>query len=174
MKVKTMVGALIFLIVLNIGLLGTIVYLHVADRQPPIARFLDPKPTFDPPFTQQFEGVEELTTEQRQKLQSLLKSYRSEIEPLQEKVRALEQKMFNSLIENDSTHFDEIQDIMRSLAEVRLKMGEHALESLQKAKSFLSEKQQRIFIRQIMSAGRGPGPNGSTPPLRRNRPVDNQ
>ncbi|MDX1638092.1 MAG: hypothetical protein R3281_08995 [Balneolaceae bacterium] len=174
MKVKTMVGALIFLIVLNIGLLGTIVYLHVTDRKPPIARFMDPKPKFEAPFTQPFDSVENLSAEQRKKLVQVLQSFRTEVEPQREQILRLEEKMFTVLIEQDSSSTDSIRNTMREIAEIRLQIGDQALESLQEAKKFLSERQQRIFIRRIMSAGRGPGPDGPTPLMRNQRPFDNR
>lgn len=178
MKVKTMVGTLIFLIVLNIGVLGTIVYLNVADRQPPIARFMNPEPGFEPPFTRQFEGADDLSPEQQRKLRELVRTYQAEIEPLQEEIQVLENEMFTLLIKSEGTLPDSVRSIMREIADFRLEIGEHALESLQDAKEFLSEDQQRVFIRQIMSAGqgrvRGPGLDRPDLPMRNNPPFDNR
>ncbi|NGP75131.1 periplasmic heavy metal sensor [Balneolaceae bacterium YR4-1] len=175
MKVKTIAGALIFLVVLNIGLLGTIVYLHVADQRPPIARLLNPEPKYEPPFASHFEKIENLSPEQQQKLTQLVKSYRAEIEPLREEIRLREEEMFNALINQEGVDSVSSQQTLREIADLRLEIGKHALESLQSAKTFLSEDQQRIFIKRIMSAGRsnGPGPNGINPP-QLNRPFKNQ
>lgn len=177
MKVKSMVGTLIFLIVLNIGVLGTIVYLSVADRQPPIARFLNPEPRFEPPFAGQFEQIENLTPEQRQKMVQLIQSYQSEIEPLQEDIRVLEQEMFQLLVDQEEVDSIGTENILREIATIRLEISKHALESLQRSKTFLTEEQQETLIRKIMSTGRrpnfSPGPNGPNPPML-NRPFDNQ
>ncbi|NBC26549.1 MAG: periplasmic heavy metal sensor [Bacteroidetes bacterium] len=177
MKVKTMVGTLIFLIVLNIGVLGTIVYLHMAGQQPPIARFLNPEPRFEPPLAGEMERVDNLTPEQQQKMVQLVQSYQSEIEPLQEEIRVLEQEMFQLLVDQEEVDSVGTDDILRKIAEVRLEISKRALESLQRSKTFLTKEQQNSFIRRIMSTGRrpnlGPGPNGPNPPML-NRPFDDQ
>jgi Spy/CpxP family protein refolding chaperone len=177
MKVKTMVGTLIFLIVLNIGVLGTIVYLNIADQQPPIARFLNPEPRFEPPFAGQLEQIENLTPEQQQKMVQLVESYQSDIESLQKEIHALEQEMFQMLINEEKIDPMETEEILQKIAEFRLQISKHALESLKKSKTFLTEEQQETFIRRIMSTGRKPnlgtGPNGPNPPML-NRPFDDQ
>ena len=153
MKVKTLVGALIFLIVLNIGVVGTIVYLHVTDQRPPISRFFEGSPRFDPPFAQQMEEVERLTPEQRQQLIQMFQSFRQKIEPIHQEVEVLEQRLVEILASSDSTDTGEVRRIMRQIAELRLEIGGHVLDNLQQAKTFLSEEQQRVFIRRIISAG---------------------
>lgn len=177
MKVKTMVGTLIFLIVLNIGVLGTIVYLNVADRQPPIARFLNPEPRFEPPFAGQFEQIQNLTPDQQQKMVQLVESYQSDIDPLQRELQTLEQEMFRLLIDQETIDSVEAEEILQKIADLRLEISKHALESLKESKTFLTKEQQNSFIRRIMSTGRrpniGPGPNGPNPPML-NRPFDNQ
>lgn len=177
MKVKTIVGTLIFLIVLNIGVLGTIVYLNMADQQPPIARFLNPEPRFEPPFAGEMERIDNLTPEQQQKMVQLIQSYRSDIEPMQEEIRKLEQEMFQLLVDQEEVDSIGTENILREIAAIRLEISKHALESLQRSKTFLTEEQQETFIRRIMSTGRrpnfGPGPNGPNPPML-NRPFDNQ
>ena len=172
-----MVGALIFLIVLNIGLIATIVYLQVSDRQPPIARFLEPTRTIDPPFTREFNADDSLNTQQRQKLLQLMKSFRSDVEPLQQEIRKLERNLFNTLLNQDEANSQEARNIIREIAQIRIKIGDHALESLQQSRNFLTLEQQRIFIHSIMSAGRervpGPGIESPKPPFKKNKPFDN-
>ena len=160
MKVKTLVAALIFLIVLNVSVVGTIVYLHITEITPPIAKLMDGNPNFTPPFVQQFDEMENLTPQQRRELFQTIQTFRRNVQPLHDQVEAIEKEMLGLLMNDDSIPEEEVHRMMRQIADLRFEIGKYVVDNLQESKRFLSQEQQRIFIQRILSAGPRAGMNG--------------
>ncbi|PWN07040.1 Spy/CpxP family protein refolding chaperone [Rhodohalobacter mucosus] len=153
MKVKTLAGVLIFLIVLNISVIGTIVYLHVTNGTPPVARLMDGNPGFTPPYVESIEQMENMTPGQRRQLFQLVESFREKVQPMHDEVQMIDKEMRDLLITSDQIPNKKVEELMRKKADLQFEIGKHVLDNLQRSKSFLTQEQQRMFIDRIMSAG---------------------
>jgi uncharacterized membrane protein len=150
MKTKVLVGALLFLIVLNLATLGT--WLYVRFVAPPAEPVL---PMGGPP-----ELMRELNDSTRQQLRAVMMEFRRDVMPLQRQVRAAEDSIALWL-QQDPVPVSEVQDVLRRAADLRASISIRAVERLVATKQFLTPEQQRMFFRAIIEAQpRGPRSDG--------------
>lgn len=164
MKVKILISILLVLIAINLGTIGTYVYLQIFRgkekpewRRPHITR------DFRPPRVEM-----NLNPAQRQQLHQLLKEFQQENEKTRQEIWELEKDLF-VLLGQDSVSQPEIKINLQKISERRLKLMEAAVTKMIKAKSFLHPEQQKRFFNFIMES-RPPLLPGDRPFPRISRP----
>ncbi len=154
MKMKMLIGVLIFLILINLATIGTFLYVRFSHHRPPMM------PGFDdhlppPPLMNIDEG-------QREKVMKLMEELQNETTELREKADKLERRTFE-LMEKTPASEDSIDQNLSALSSVRLELSRRFTMKLLGMKSFLTPEQQRVMFRSIGKEHHGPG-NG--PPVR--------
>lgn len=157
MKLKVLIGVLVFLIVVNLATLGSYLYYRMT-----------PQPDFPPEFVpgvpggaqERFHRPPWLTPEKAQQMRQLLNQLRSETEPLQQDLNRTEEALFE-LLQRESAP-DSIERKLEEVAHLRLEISRRALGKLIEAKQFLSPEEQRVFFQFIIQSrpglkGRRPG-----------------
>lgn len=173
MKLKVLIGVLVFLIVVNLATLGSYLYFRMT-----------PQPDFPPEFIPGDPGSPEgrmhrppwLAPEKRQKMRALLERLRSETDTLQQQLGKAEEELFD-LLQQESAP-DTIERKLEEVARLRLAMSQKALEKLIEAKQFLSPEERRIFFQFIIQSRPGlkgrrsgfPGREGHRPDMMREAP----
>src|SRR5712671_1549219 len=101
MKMKLLVGALVFLIIVNLATIGTFLYVRFVHPHPPGSeeRFGGP-----PPFM-------ELDEPQREKMKELMEGLRSATSEVNEKASGLERRTFE-LLQKDPAPIDSIDQTL--------------------------------------------------------------
>ena len=179
MKMKVIVGVLIFLIVINLATIGTYIYYRMA--RPP------EKPLMrgEFPFRGQPGGhpMAQLNENQRTKLMALTRGFEEETKDHRQRIHKLEDQLFR-LLQTNPVQQDKVDTILKTIAEVQLAIGRMAAQKLIEAKSFLTAEQQKglydgILRTRLAEGGppleeKGPpGPmNFPPPPGDSNRPPE--
>src|SRR6266849_1587883 len=105
MKMKLLVGSLVFLIVINLATIGTFVYVRFIHRPPPVMAGFDGPFHGPPPLRDIDEG-------QRKKVMELMESLRDETAELNEKAGRLERHTFE-LLQATPTPEDSIDQTLK-------------------------------------------------------------
>ncbi len=167
MKVKILISILLVLIAINLGTIGTYVYLQIfRGKEKPEWKRPHTSRDFRPPRVEM-----NLNQEQRQRLRQLLKEFQQENEKTRQEIWALEKDLF-VLLEQDSVSLTEIKMNLQKISERRLKLMEAAVSKMIKAKSFLHPEQQKRFFDFIMES-RPPLPPPDRPFPHTGRPGGN-
>jgi Spy/CpxP family protein refolding chaperone len=157
MKIKILIGVLILLIAINLGTLGSYLYLEFVRKPPPPGWERPPRPEFHGPDRPGFR----LDREQRHQLAELLQEIYQESRSLREELWKTERVVLE-LVRQDTLPMEQIDNNLQRMADLRLQMIRIALGKLQRAKSFLTPEQQERFFNAIMMARPGapePGNN---------------
>lgn len=157
MKIKILVGILVFLIVVNLAALGSFLYMQW--RNPPLPEFqrMGQGPRFEL----------NLDKSQRQQLRTLLKEFRTETKPLNDQIHQLEDEIFE-LLQEDAVDPGRVEDKLKEIAALRLEISHRIIAKFYETREFLSPVQQRHFYRSLMQAR--PGPMGPGPRFQGGRP----
>jgi len=149
-KTKFLVGILVFLIVVNVAILGT--YLYV--------RFLAPEdPAFGFPGGGPPPVMMDLDPAAREQLRDVMMEFRQEARPLQEQIAQAEDSIA-LLLGQDPVPTEAMDGLFKRIADIRVSINRMAVQRLVQAKSFLSPEQQRVFFRAILEARPRMGPRG--------------
>ena len=166
MKLKVLVGVLVFLIVLNLATIGTFLYVHFTRPEMP--------PVVDgPEFTHRDADsgrrlrLHRLPSEHREALVGLLREFHSETEDLRTRQDALEGGVFD-LMQGDPVPVARVDSLLGEVSRVRLEISRIATRKLIKAKGVLPPEEQRIFFDAILQAR--PAPHFSQGPRHGERP----
>jgi len=154
MKLKVLVGALVFLIVLNLATIGTFLYMHFTRPElPPMAD----GPGFPPRdhASMRKPWLHRLPSENREALVGLLDELRSETEDLRTKMRDLEGGVFD-LMQSDPVPEARVDSLLAEISEVRLEISRIATRKLIEAKGVLPPEEERIFFDAILQARPAP------------------
>ncbi len=155
MKMKLLVGGLLFLIVVNLATIGSYLYVRWTQSQP--------VPHFGPGrgFPMDLDPLK------RARFLELLKSFRDETQTLEDKIVRTQDEIF-SLLGRDSAPQDKVKEKLKELADLRLQISERATQRLIEAKSFLSPVEQKMFLDGILQMRPEPprpfGHEGPPPP----------
>jgi uncharacterized membrane protein len=174
MKLKLLIGVLLFLIVLNLATIGTFVVIHFM-RAPEPDRFGKWGPRGKHPMGEQ-HPLGELSSEERKQLRGLLMELFTETSDLRDRVQELEGEALE-LLKQDPVPRAQVDSLLGEISEVRVQAVTRAVDKLIEAKSFLTPEQQEMFYQAILRAGHG-GPPGRRGPFRdgppdgRRRPPD--
>jgi len=138
MKPKLLSGVLIFSLALNLAVVGTFLF-HRLNR-----------PDFPPAFVRdRFFRALDIPKPKQDKLFSLMKSFRDETRPLQERIFENEKRLIEK-VENGTSDSTEINAILDTLASLRLEQSKKAMEHFLKARTFLSPRQQKRLFGMIL------------------------
>lgn len=165
MKIKLLIGALVFLIVLNLATIGSFVFLQWKGNRA-ITSIRTPA-----------AGMSRLRTggrgigrrmrlhrEERQELWRLFEEFRSETAELATRVRELEHQSF-ALMQRDPVPRDSLDTLLEEIAEVRLTISRKATDKLIEASVHLTPEQRRMFYASVLEAGNPRAPHPGEPGL---------
>jgi Spy/CpxP family protein refolding chaperone len=165
MKIKILIGILLVLIVINLGTIGTYLYLQ-STRDRNIPRWDQNR---RPPFHPNHRPEMKLDRKQRHQLRNLLREFQQENKDIRSRIWELERTTFD-LLQQKNIPQDQVNQNLKELSEYRLKLMTAAVEKMIKAKSFLTPEQQKPFFDIIMESrpappfGMEPGAGPPSPP----------
>jgi Spy/CpxP family protein refolding chaperone len=155
MKIKILVGVLIFLIIVNFATIGTYVYFRITG--PPFSEFQNrPSDLRMPP------PIRELGDKEREEMFKLMRDFIDETRTMRDSVRALDHELFQ-LFQQDPVPQETIEAKLRDIAEVKIEISKKAAARFIQAKTFLTPQQQERFFNSIMQSQPEFGP-GWRPP----------
>jgi hypothetical protein len=176
-KVKLLIGALIFLIVLNLATIGSFVYTqwkrgreHAAWAPTPPDLQRSGRSTGDTVRSRRHAGFGH---EERAELWRLLSEFMEETAELRSKTTDLEEQVFDRM-RRDPVPRAELDSLLAEIASVRLEITRRATDKLIEARAHISPEQLEHFYERILgsrSDGRrmgyrhrfgGPGNRGKT------------
>jgi len=150
MKIKILLAVLILLIAVNLGTLGSYLYMEFIRKPQAMEWQRMPREHFLPADRREFR----LDREQRENLRYLLREIHQESQPLRKKLWETERATF-ALLQQDTLPMAQIDRNLHQMAELRIEMIRIAILKMQKAKTFLSPEQQEHFFNAIMMARPG-------------------
>lgn len=160
MKVKILVGLLIFLIIVNLATIGTYVYFRFTG--PPFREFDNRQPGgahMPPP-------IRELGDKEREAMFKLMRDFFEETHGLRDSVRTHEHELY-SLFQQDPVPQEKIEAKLKEIAGIKIEISKKAAARFIEAKTFLSPGQQERFFNSIMQSqpefGHGGGPQKLPP-----------
>ncbi len=148
MKIKVLVGVLIFLIVINLATIGSYVYLKITNepnRHMPLMPLVEGPERPLPPDRPELK----LNKGQREKLINLLRSFREKTIGLRQQMRKLEDDTF-VLLQKDTVSPKQVDANLQKISEIKLEISKEAVNKLIDAKKFLSPEQQKHFYNALM------------------------
>ena len=160
MKVKVLIGVLVFLIVLNLATIGSFVIMRWraddrgtariprAPEASRIERGRDHARAPVPPFRP--------SGEERRQLFALLEEFRADTEELRREMFVLEGRVFE-LMQRDEVPRAEVDSLLDEIAGVRTEIGRIAIDRLIESKAYLSPDQQQRFFDSILETRSGKG-----------------
>jgi Spy/CpxP family protein refolding chaperone len=150
MRIKILIGILILLIAVNLGTLGSYLYMEFFKKTGPSEWERPPRPHFRPLDRPELQ----LDREQRKQLRNLLKEIHQESQSLRKQLWETEKSTF-VLLQHDTLSMKQIDENLKLMADPRIQMIRIAILKMQQAKSFLSAEQQEHFFNAIMMARPG-------------------
>jgi uncharacterized membrane protein len=162
-KIKLLIGALVFLIVLNLATIGSFVYLQWS-RGRDHASILVPAPEVSRRGREgrQFGRGMRLRKDERNELWRLLEDFRVETEALGNRVRDLERQSFG-LMQRDPVPRDSLDILLEEISAIRLEISRRAIDKLIEASVNLTPGQRRYFYAAVLAAGDLRGPRYGKP-----------
>ncbi len=148
MKLKLLIGILIFLIALNLATIGGFVYTQWkldSDTGLPAGRETMRRGTRGRGISPRFDP------EKRQELRRLLDSLHEETTELRTQMNGLEENAF-ALLEQDPVPRDSLDVILEQLSGLRLEISKLAMNKLIEAKIHMDSRQQQMFFRMILGS----------------------
>jgi len=176
-KLKVMIGVLVFLIVLNLATIGTFVYTQWKRSGPEYAfpGPMGPERPLDERFGSRRGSRSRLRLPdaQRRELHALFDEFLTETAELREHVRDLESQTF-ALMQRDNVSRPQLDSLLGEIAATRLEISRRAADQLIKSKTHLTPESRKAFydaildsrprMRQGMRQHQGqPGPEPKTP-----------
>ncbi len=155
MKIKILIGALVFLIVINLATIGSFFYHQSQKKQ---ERFLMDRGA---PWAKQYP--DSLGMEKMRMIHELFRGFRQESAELNAEMMA-EQEILFELLQSDAPE-DSLYRQLDKLQEMRSALGRKAIDKLIAAKAFLTPEEQKRLFYAIMRAS--PGFRGGGPPFRK-------
>jgi hypothetical protein len=157
MKIKILVGILVFLIVVNLATIGTYVYFRFT--APPPGGFQNrPHDSHMPP------PIRDLGDAEREKMFGLMHDFIDETNTMRDSVRLLEHELFR-LFQQNPVMQENIDSKLKDIAAVKVEISKKAAARFIQAKTFLSPEQQERFFDAIMQSQPDFGPGGRPPRL---------
>jgi uncharacterized membrane protein len=148
MKIKLLVGGLVFLIVINLVTIGTFLYLQF-NKDEQRFKYRAQDSLMIPPFLHPDNRGERLNKEQRPTLFGIFEKFRKETKELNEKIKVIQFEI-QELLMGEEFNEDKLNQKMQKVAELRLNISRAAVKNIIEAKSFLTPEQIEHFVRAIM------------------------
>lgn len=149
MKLKILVGVLVFLIVVNLATIGTFLYMHFTRPTPPPG--LAPGLAPDVPDPARAPRLRHLPPERREELVGLLREFHDETAALRVRTADLENEAF-ALMQLDPVPPEQVDSLLREISATRLEVSRIAAQKLVRAKAVLPPEEQRLFFKAILEA----------------------
>lgn len=150
MKLKLLVGALLFLIVLNLATIGSFLYSQWKQDsryEAPPSRFHSERPRNHA----ERDRVHRFAPESREELRRLLEELHRETADLRKQISDLETEAFG-LLERDPVPRDSLDLFVERIAGLRLEVNRRAMDKLIESKVHLDPQQQRVFFRMVLGS----------------------
>jgi Spy/CpxP family protein refolding chaperone len=174
MKLKILMGALLFLIVLNVATIGTFLYIHFT-RPPQPSGLHTVGPDGGRPFDGGGPHALHFRSKERMQLRKLMQDFHLETVDLHARLSTLEDETF-ALMQQDPVPRADVDSLLGELSTVRLEIMRKATDKLIEAKAFLTPEQEERFYSAILGMRpdrrgmKGPFHGGrSDRPFKRNR-----
>jgi uncharacterized membrane protein len=161
MKIKLLVGGLVFLIIVNLATIGTFIYLQL-NKSEPRFKYRAQDSLMIPPFLHPDGRGKNLNKEQREKLFGMFEKFRNETKEVNEEIKVLQEEIKDQLMSAEVNE-DDLNQKLQKIADLRLNISRTALKNIIEAKSFLTPEQVEHFVQAIMQFspphGRGTPPD---------------
>jgi hypothetical protein len=159
MKLKILVGILVFLILVNLGTIGTYLYMTGRGMHRPIPELAGPPlggprpggmppegvPTGEPPPGGRPPLAMMLDASQQEQLNRLMETFVKDTWSSDTAARDLEESTFK-MLQKDHVPQEEVEANLEKISALHLQISKRAFQSLMEAKSFLRpDQQQRLF-----------------------------
>ena len=152
MKVKILVGVLIFLTLVNLAMMGTFAYFRFV--HPPFDEFRNhPMDSRMPP------PILELGEKERGQMFKLMRGFIDDSRPMRDSVRLMENELFQLFQQNPVVQ-EKIDSKLKDIAAVKVEISQRAAKDFVQAKTFLTPQQQEHFFKAIMQSMPDFGPGG--------------
>jgi len=162
MKLKVLVGLLVFLVVLNLAALGTFMYGHLSrPPRPPMHFISEESPGRGAPHAER-PWLRHLPPRERGELFELLQEFQHETHDLRMRAHVLEGEAFD-LMQLDPVPTARVDSLLGEISAARLEISRIAARKLIEAKTVLPPEEQRMFFDAILGARPTPGA-GHEPP----------
>jgi uncharacterized membrane protein len=149
MKLKILVGVLVFLIVLNLATIGTFLYMRFTRPEAPPGLFPGAAP--GAPHDARATRLRHLPPERREELVRLLGEFHAETAALRARTADLENEAF-ALMQLDPVPSARVDSLLREISSARLEVSRIAVRKIVQAKSVLPLEEQRLFFNAILEA----------------------
>ena len=156
MKVKLLIGALIFLIVLNLATIGSFVYTQWKRGQYDVAPAPVPHrpPRADRPDQEFPRRAMRLDAAERAELVRLLREFMEETAEQRTRITALEEQAFERM-QRTPVPRAELDSLLAEIEKTRLDISRKATDKLIEAKTHLSPEQLEHFYQRILTSRPG-------------------
>jgi len=154
-KLKVLIGVLVFLIVLNLATIGTFVYTQWKRSGPEYAfpGPMGPERPLDERFGSRRGSRSRLRLPdaQRRELHALFDEFLTETAELREHVRDLESQTF-ALMQRDNVSRPQLDSLLGEIAATRLEISRRAADQLIKSKTHLTPEARKAFYDAILDS----------------------
>jgi Spy/CpxP family protein refolding chaperone len=163
MKLKILIGILVFIVIVNIVTVDTYLYYHLVGKSieysdnKSLDRTIGSKQVDDPLTT--------LNDVQRNKLREIIEEFRKSTGELNGRIRILDDEIIK-LIQAESVQKDRIDQNLKEISSLRLEISKIAIDKIIRTKSFLSKEQQEQLFGAIFRVK----PSGQAPQKANNSP----
>lgn len=148
MKIKLLVGGLVFLIIINLVTIGTFLYMQLSKGEQKF-KYRAQDSLMVPPFLHPDNREKKLNKEQREKLFGMFEKFRKETKDVNEEIKVLQHDI-QKLLMSEEINEEKLNDKMQKVAELRLSISRAAVKNIIEAKSFLTPEQVEHLVRAIM------------------------
>ena len=155
MKLKILIGVLIFLILVNLATIGSFVYMQFSGNKDDQSVSFRGSPNQPPPPG---ELILKLSRKQNEQLKNMLDTFQLKVYPYKEQIRILDNKTYQLLIQNPVTE-SELNENLKKISDIKLKISRLAMQNMLDAKSILSPEQLELFYNAVIR----PVPQGPVP-----------
>jgi Spy/CpxP family protein refolding chaperone len=163
MKLKILIGILVFIVIVNIVAVDTYLYYHLVGKS---TEYSDNKSHDRTIGSKQFDDpLTTLNDTQRNKLREIIEEFRKSTGELNGRIRILDDEILN-MIQVDLSHKEKIDQNLKEISSLRLEISKIAIDKIIRTKSFLSKEQQK----QLFSAIFRVKPSGQSPQMANNSP----
>ncbi len=162
MKLKILIGVLIFLILINLATIGSFVYMQMnGSKNNQAGKRFNGRGMPPPPE----ELLLKLNKKQKEQLRGMLDKFQVKVQPYKEQIRVLDDETYKLLIQKPVPK-DELNANLKKISDIRLKISQLALENMLDVKGILSSEQLELFYNAVIR----PMPQGPPPPGQDMRP----
>lgn len=150
MKLKVLIGILVFLIIVNLATIGTFLYVHFSHESAESVDRYGRRPGMRraPGTPHDIGEPMRLRKGERKGLRTLLLQFREETQDLRDRVQALERETFD-LMHKDPVPKGQIDSLLKEISLVEYEISKAAAAKLIEAKKILPPDQQKHFFNAV-------------------------